>query len=250
MCMEGYFERETIDCGTCITPCVTCETTRITCLTCVENGLNRNPAPDCNCIDNYYAFEDTCLPCSHTCELCKYEATYCTKCYGTGEHRTSNLPDCECEDGYFDDGEDDCKPCEYPCITCVTTKDTCLTCIFELESRHPAPSCECMDGEFEEVDYHCLPCTWKCATCETTNVNCLTCVSANRSAPVCDCDDGWFGLDPLPECHKCHKFCRTCELTPENCLECLDDPHREDAPNCACIAGYYHDDEDSICKAC
>lgn len=155
-CKIGNFDRGTIDCGTCISPCVTCETTRITCKTCVEGGKNRNPAPDCNCLSGFYQKDGTCLECSYTCKTCDYASTECLECHGTGLGRTTVTPDCACEDGWYDDGEDDCKKCEYPCEHCVTTSTNCTKCVFEIEGkRHAPPNCHCLDGEYKDSANHC-----------------------------------------------------------------------------------------------
>ena len=73
--------------------------------------MNRELPPNCNCVDGYYIKGPTCLACSYRCKTCDYISTECKTCFGTGIGRTTNLPDCECEDGYFDDGEDNCALC-------------------------------------------------------------------------------------------------------------------------------------------
>jgi proprotein convertase subtilisin/kexin type 5 len=68
------------------------------------------------------------LKCSPKCSTCEYEATECTGCPGVGIGRSTNLPDCECLDGYFDDGEVNCFPCAYPCANCEVEETNCLSC--------------------------------------------------------------------------------------------------------------------------
>lgn len=96
LCKEGYFDRDTIDCGQCTVPCETCINTRIYCITCVEDGENRKDPPDCSCKDGFYGENGTCLKCNYTCKNCDFLSNYCTECKGTGIGRTTNLPDCEC----------------------------------------------------------------------------------------------------------------------------------------------------------
>lgn len=61
-------------------PCVTCEGSRNHCLECVEGGLNRNEAPDCNCKDGFFLNDDTCKECSYKCETCNILADGCLSC--------------------------------------------------------------------------------------------------------------------------------------------------------------------------
>ena len=106
-------------------------------------------------MNGFYAKDGTCLICSYLCLTCDYIDYECKTCHGTGIGRTTNIPDCECEDGYYDDGEDDCRLCQYPCATCVTSAITCLSCVFDFESRNEPPNCNCIDGEYADVDNHC-----------------------------------------------------------------------------------------------
>jgi len=62
----------------------------------------------------------------------------------------------------------------------------------------------------------------------------LTCGEINRTTPVCNCRDGFFGLDPNLECHTCYNKCKRCESVPENCLECFNYENRVVEPSCEC----------------
>lgn len=43
-------------------------------------------------------------------------------------------PNCECGEGYYDNGEDsECQKCEYPCLHCKS-KTECSSCI-DTENR-------------------------------------------------------------------------------------------------------------------
>jgi len=68
--------------------CKTCKDTATNCLTCADGYYFNNNTGICTLCPNKFA----------TCE----SVTVGLSCKGL--HRTANTPNCECSDGYFDDG--------------------------------------------------------------------------------------------------------------------------------------------------
>ena len=59
-----------------------------------------------------------CAVCHVRCEACLVDATTCkTGCLGT--NRSSSLPGCACNTGYYDDGSVNCVKCDYNCGDCT-----------------------------------------------------------------------------------------------------------------------------------
>jgi len=69
----------------------------------------------------------------------------------------SELVDCICRDGFFENGIT-CDPCAKKCATCIHSRDNCVTC---REERDIIPTCECLTGKYANADL---------GTCEVCDV--------------------------------------------------------------------------------
>lgn len=75
-----------------------------------------------------------------------------------------NIPDCECEAGYYDTGVADCSTCDYKCYTCTGSPTGCVICR-DPQNRVP-PNCDCEDGFYDDGENgDCEKCHHKCETC-------------------------------------------------------------------------------------
>lgn len=67
------------------------------------------------------------IECDYKCQSCNTNSSNCLNC--AGSNRLTDIPDCICDDGYFDDGSNsDCSICNYKCLTCINNALNCLSC--------------------------------------------------------------------------------------------------------------------------
>lgn len=54
-----------------------------------------------------------------------------------------------------------------------------------------------MTNHYEnDADDTCLACVAPCLDCDSSS-NCLSCDGPNKTAPECDCDDGYYLIDGI-----------------------------------------------------
>lgn len=79
---------------------------------------------------------------------------------------------CICNSGYYDNGNQYCPPCNYNCVTCVSSSNNCQTCG---AYRTSAPACNCLTKYYDlEYSKNCIACHYSCSTCSSGS-SCDTC---------------------------------------------------------------------------
>lgn len=93
---------------------------------------------------------------------------------GYGPDKRNSHPTCDCKDGFYDNGSNECLACVLPCLTC-TSETACVT-IYDCDYT--------TSGYFPE-DLTCKKCIYPCVTC-TSFTECLTCGwdVPNRNPPT------------------------------------------------------------------
>lgn len=148
---------------------------------------------------------------------------------------------------YDDNGV--CKECSYKCLEC-TSFEVCSACS---GNRHMEDFCECPSGTFDDGVEVCPNCRIECDECQYTRENCIICSGDLVDPPAC--------TEPIPVAQSavvedvpvgsaklitCAYNCETCSQSPGNCASCVE--HRENAPHCTCVDGYYELNE--ACLPC
>jgi proprotein convertase subtilisin/kexin type 5 len=68
-----------------------------------------------------------CVPCDNSCATCSESLDSCLTCfYSDFRILIGNV--CDCDDGYYDEGNATCSICDENCLTCVDNSTNCLTC--------------------------------------------------------------------------------------------------------------------------
>ena len=90
----------------CLYPCANCIGNAVgDCLTCASTVTERITTSVCECISHYYetnVLATGCAICDYKCVECSTSATNCTDC---SDVNRSTAPACNCDAGWFDDGE-------------------------------------------------------------------------------------------------------------------------------------------------
>lgn len=62
---------------------------------------------------------------------CNVTSVQCLTCSDPINRSSTN---CECDPGFWDNGTDECQPCNYPCQNCTdgTTCESCATTPFRI----------------------------------------------------------------------------------------------------------------------
>ncbi len=130
----GYFDKLlTTTCATCDPTCYTCLSLATICTDCNSNVTFRvlTAQSTCVCQNGYFQSSSLtviCSTCSYKCLTCTSPSTQCTSCSVSNNRDNSTLPNCQCIQGYYDDGSSpQCKLCDYRCMTCFDNY-TCSTC--------------------------------------------------------------------------------------------------------------------------
>ncbi|KRX01011.1 Insulin-like growth factor binding protein, N-terminal [Pseudocohnilembus persalinus] len=282
-------------CKMCDGQCETCEDTSSNCILC--QGQNRNVAPDCACLDGYYhdgefyysssdgsiiSSSANCQTCLSKCETCN-NGTDCTACkdtnkilpncndckigygyyigiciYCTGKNMEIVNDDCQCQKGYYQDGEAyyqsgeltfDCLPCLSNCDTC-SDGASCDTC---LDLTRALPDCTLCDEaqNYYKFNEYCVP-------CNKSNQILDSSIPQN-----CICEDGYYinGSTASFQCSQCEDTCIKCENSTA-CTECpYINQNKSDIcrtctdtdktyPLCLCYDNQYYDTLTSTCIDC
>ncbi|KRX06120.1 Insulin-like growth factor binding protein, N-terminal [Pseudocohnilembus persalinus] len=243
--------------------------------------------------------------CSYKCGSCEDAQNQPEICSTCSDSNRDPVPDCDCLDGYYDDGEEnpECKECLSPCSTCITKEDNCTSCInqyFLIDSD--CLSCQtllgencitclnkencqiCSDGYYLQ-DGNCLECNFPCKKCQSATecldcednyffneFQCKTCNQWIENCNICvsydqctQCDQYYY-LEQLNKCTLCQAPCLECE-TENNCNSCIQNYFlginecktcQDWIPNCQqctnyqqcekCQDGYYY--ENQQCQKC
>ncbi|KAL4488331.1 hypothetical protein ABPG72_019181 [Tetrahymena utriculariae] len=239
-CKEGCIQDSQGNCVKCHITCKTCTGTRDNeCLQCQESNqrtLDKNNK--CVCKQDYFENNPilaSCLQCHYSCETClNTQVNICTKC-GNNSNRQIINGNCECLDGYYDDGTIQCKPCtNKDCKKCDKSSQKCLEC-FQGQQReiNTSGNCFCKKGYKENQINNksiCVEsCSKNCLTCESSNPNsCLTCDQQKQfildtQTKSCICQS-YFYLDQSTQlCMPCIEKCIKCNssnnLMCEQCEE-------------------------------
>ncbi|CAK66675.1 unnamed protein product (macronuclear) [Paramecium tetraurelia] len=205
-CKDGYYDDGIqFQCQRCNYQCKTCIQSSSNCQTCFGNL--REGAPACNCKIGFFITEyQTCernyieiyLACDNKCSTCEKIPSNCTICKGNRINKS-----CDCLEGYFEAGQQDCIQCNFQCMTCSGNQSRCLFCRGD---RTNLPVCNCQDGFYDDYQsLNCLKCDQYCRTCNLEG--CLTC-NGNRvlsDEKTCDCPQ--YSID-----HTDTIWCSSCEV--------------------------------------
>jgi len=234
---------------------------------------------DCN--DGTYKDENcSCKACSLGCTKCN-KHDFCNHCdenagFMKKDHhcvckdkRVLNNGKCQCVDGFYENDQHECVPCEPSCEKCTSAThcEKCKegrglkldenngTCVCS-ESSHVLDNngtCQCPDGQYENNMKKCVPCGPTCEKC-TSAINCIKCkegkgleLDRNRSVCVCkdpsrvidndgtcQCPDGQYENDQH-ECVPCEPACEKC-TSATHCEKCKEGRGLElDENNGTCV---------------
>lgn len=90
------------------------------CISCDASNFRIVSIPNsCPCMNGYYnsGSNPICLKCHYSCLQCSTFSTACTAC-NPFDLRSLSANKCPCDQGFFDDGLELCKPCYNTCTKC------------------------------------------------------------------------------------------------------------------------------------
>jgi len=252
-CNPRYYDNGLAICSSCHFTCYTCSSsTSTSCLTCAVSDfriiLSSNNS--CPCMVGYYSLSSpnsVCALCHYSCWTCTGSGkSACASCNTTTEFRSStSLPQCPCNNGYFDNGTEICAICHVTCATCNgPTQYDCLSCDNLKFRSLQSGQCKCKTSYYD-LNLTCYACHYTCHNCTSgTMYDCINCDDSitfrkyNGSNGACYCIDGYTDVG-VKQCGKCDKTCLTCLTTLTTCITCDHLKFRSLAGNtCPCIDGY------------
>ncbi len=166
-------------CFSCFPECLECETSPSVCTACDANA-NRVLGHDsfgrrtCVCetgfreVENGGCVENDCNADPH-CSVCESGRNLCLQCLKS-RNRVLERPSqiCVCEDGFFENSQDDCQLCSQGCSICKNAT-SCSICVNNAQNNNDG-TCTCESG------YAFVPATSHSASfCRRCTANCLVC---------------------------------------------------------------------------
>ncbi|KRX08807.1 Insulin-like growth factor binding protein, N-terminal [Pseudocohnilembus persalinus] len=253
-CDDGYYDNNTGvgECTECPEKCNKCYNYDGKCVEC--NGNYRDIQNDCECAAGYYddGVNQDCQKCDLICGSCDSDSSNCTSCNGV-DNRSTTIPDCLCNNGYYDleqNGNLQCEACPEKCDGCTYDGVTisCDACQ-DLTTRNSDIQCTCQDGYYEGGQVQCLECPDICSQC-TSYDDCTACVDSNAD-PLsrCECAPSQYKDLITDSCENCAIQCETCIYEADNCITCPVGQNRDENNSCLCEIGYY-DDGGLACQQC
>ncbi|CAD8113743.1 unnamed protein product [Paramecium sonneborni] len=197
-CLDGYYENNQAKCMQCRSECQNCLDLD-TCLDC-KLGSHLIKQPLCQSCENGYYYNDAmCLTCQYNCQTC---TTYnsCVQC----ANGFVNPPQCQCQNGYFEDSSNQCQKCSQQCQTCIQYGDLCTSCS---GNRISLPDCSCPNYSIQIENS-----IW-CTTCSIASLT----ISLNYDSTILIINFVWNIKDLYTNCNHLFKS-QTLELFGKNPL--------------------------------
>jgi hypothetical protein len=144
-----------------------------------------------------------CKECPYPCGECDNNAV-CTTC-NSDTNRTSDIPSCVCESGYFDN-DSGCSKCSNACLTCEDTNTKCLACAGNFRNNDK-PNCTCILTYYDDaLNADCVKCPVdNCDVCDPNSPNtCLTPTEGYYGNPPKKCSVGCKSCSDASSCDECH----------------------------------------------
>ncbi|EGR34409.1 zinc finger lsd1 subclass family protein, putative, partial [Ichthyophthirius multifiliis] len=154
-----------------------------------------------------------------------------------------------CDQGYYKNNLNECKPCNINCKACQNdTPDICTSCnspkVLQTKNQKCVDACD--DNQYQDNTQIDIP---KCRDCD---ILCLKCVDAN-SCQLC-VNGNFFNTNTL-KCEPCDAQCNTCENGTDNtkCLSCSPPLYYQQLEKkCVrnCNQGQYPNSQSGLCEFC
>ncbi|EAS03999.2 EGF-like domain protein (macronuclear) [Tetrahymena thermophila SB210] len=274
-CKNAFYEAYKPKCQACHYSCATCDgPNNYNCLTCPAAGSFRlnGQIPLCPCQNYYYddGKNQNCVPCNYKCAQClQGSPNVCTSCL-LSDNRVYNplSQNCDCINGYYDDGATQCIQCDPQCVTCQDTTGSCLTCDSSKNRTLDSSShkCICQNGYFSlDISNQdvCQKCPSVCPDCDKQTGQCKSCFGNNRVLPNCNCQTGYYDVGD-GNCQQCDKSCpKSCQGPLKNqCLDCTSLINGQNlyrnfnqitgmtTGTCDCMDGYSEDTQNPTYSQC
>ncbi|KAL4454000.1 hypothetical protein ABPG74_003883 [Tetrahymena malaccensis] len=266
-CMSGYYyDGKNIKCQQCSKYCQKCDS-QSNCLECQPN-LNRaiQSNGQCQCQEGFYEQNSglpACTQCPYSCKACDNNGK-CTSCPEQNlffRKQIGSQNNCDCIDGYYDDGKSkECQKCDEKCFSC-TQKGKCLKCLSNDSNNFSVlvdsnGNCLCKDGYYLDDSLQCKKCPYNCKTCQNNN-ECLSCNEDQNyfrkqidKSNKCECQQGYYDKGQLM-CERCPINCLQCDM--KGCTQCSQDSNRktiQESANCECKDGYFQLPNQPQCQKC
>ncbi|EAR92769.2 EGF-like domain protein (macronuclear) [Tetrahymena thermophila SB210] len=266
-CMPGYYyDGKNIQCQQCSKYCQKCDSQN-NCLECQDN-LNRmiQQNGQCQCKEGFYEQsngQSACIQCPYNCKTCDNQGK-CTSCPDSSlffRKQIGSQNNCDCIDGYFDDGKSkECQKCDDNCLSC-NQKGKCLQCASNNINNFSGlvdtnGNCLCQDGYYLDDTFQCKKCPYYCKTCQNS-IQCLSCNNDQNyyrqsidKSNKCECQQGFYDNAQLM-CERCPLNCLSCNI--KGCTECNQNNNRKaisESPTCECKDGFYQLSNSAQCQKC
>jgi len=255
-CNPGYFLVSSVSqiCTACTAKlCSVCNSSYPSiCVTCVANATLQFTG-ECVCNSGLVSTGNSCSPCGYKCSGCDIVG----KCLTCSDSKRNFTNECNCVDGYYDNGQSLCLACNSSCKTC-SSQNVCTSCDATQNKRLSSGSCLCTAGYFTTADaqgnLQCSKCASQCDECISNAWTCTACdPTKNKVAGydssghlTCLCASGFtLGDDGLCSQTDCTKdpYCVQCSTDSLRvCLACKTSINRVldlNTYKCVCKEGYY-----------
>ncbi|KAF8344015.1 insulin-like growth factor binding protein [Cantharellus anzutake] len=233
-CAPGFFGPE---CQSCPSGCLTCDDGPSGTGRCLSSTAT-NPSSSCNCLHGTCNSDGSCT-CSSGWASSNGNSTQCSTC----------------ANGFFNNGDGECRTCELGCQSCTGNSGTCTSCESGLVQDTSTPSkCivpastpSCPDGQFNNGG-SCAACSSLCKTCKgPSSTDCLVCgagmsslggqcvsVSSNGVCSNPNPSNGTYVVNNAKnECDTCPSTCTACQIPGFSVVSSIDQVQCT-----ACLPGY------------
>ncbi|CAK55637.1 unnamed protein product (macronuclear) [Paramecium tetraurelia] len=244
-CNDSYFDNGIEVCQQCHYSCLNCQGQNSNqCKTCIDKNISFRVynGGTCQCLIGYYddGSSGNCKKCSVQCVTCQNYSTFCTSC-PTTRHLNGNQ--CDCDQSYYESGQEKCYQCDKSCLNCITNSTTCTECDqSQLRILNKITcKCQCQNGT-TEINGVCQYCDISCQTCLNTGTNCTSCgLMKQLQNNLCICIQGTYETGIDKQCQLCNQTCKTCINQANYCLTCSDENFRilKVGNQCLCKDGYF-----------
>ncbi|KAF9514425.1 hypothetical protein BS47DRAFT_869237 [Hydnum rufescens UP504] len=234
-CAEGFFGPS---CQPCPPNCLTCDEGPTGTGKCLSTTASNLPT-SCNCLNGVCSSSGSCT-CNNGWATNPGNSTACSSC----------------ANGFFDNGDGECRACALNCLSCAAGSGTCTACKSGFIQDSSTPSqcivssgTSCHDGQFNNGGT-CTACSNLCTTCSgPLSTDCIICgaglsslagqcvpVNANGvcSLPNANTRNSTFIVNNAKnECDTCPSTCTSCQIPAFSITSLISQ-----AQCTACLPGY------------
>ncbi|EDR28406.1 protein serine/threonine kinase, putative [Entamoeba dispar SAW760] len=234
-----------------------------------ESGYRLNKDSSCELIsvkDCQYIFRGECIRCSsHNLLLSDLGEMVCDE-KTTARCLVDSQNGClKCIDGFYQDNQNNCQPCDISCLRCDETPKNCSSCSFGYYFNDEGV-CEYI-GELAHQCKRFVPNGRSCAackegfilqdggTCEECNEKCISCIKNKDICLACNLQGGWFydeqQVNELERCQPTSSLQHCKQFEQKGCSICENSFYVNSSHRCSpCKTDYCFDCTSNRCNEC